>query len=255
MSVVMESWLSRHRFNVDEYHRMREFGILKRTDRVELLEGHIFDLTDRLADEGIAVSSRESRAMEAEPDAWLPFHRFTVGEYYRMFEIGLLAPDARVELIEGEIIDMTPIGSLHCGTVDWITALFHRTVSQHALVRTQGVVALSGFSEPQPDIALLERRKDFYRKAHPGAPETFLIVEVSDSSLRTDQLVKIPLFAHFGVPEVWVVDLLNERLHFYRSPREGDYTDVSSTAEPGLTALSALPDIAVDLSELFGPPP
>jgi Uma2 family endonuclease len=252
MSVVMENGLPRHRFNVDEYHRMREFGILKEADRVELIEGQIFDLTDRLAGEGVVCASRESRAMDADPDSWLPFHRFTAGEYHRMSELGLLAPDARVELIEGEVIDMTPIGSMHCGTVDWMTALFHRTVSQHALVRTQGVVALSGFSEPQPDIALLEKRPDFYRKAHPGAPETLLIVEVSDSSLRTDQLVKIPLFAHFGVPEVWIVDLLNEHVHFYRSPREGNYMEMSFTARPGLTALSAFPDITVDLSDLFG---
>ncbi len=248
----MENWLSRHRFNVDEYCRMGELGILGRGDRVELIEGYIFDLTDRISDERRILAARETKAMDSAPDSWLPFHRFTVGEYYRMSEIGVLASDARVELIEGEVIDMTPIGSMHCGTVDWMTAVFHKTVSSRAVVRTQGVVALSGFSEPQPDILLVQKRADFYRKAHPGAPETLLIVEVSDSSLRKDLMVKIPLFAHFGVPEVWIVDLLNERLHFYRSPRDGGYADVSFTAKPGLIALSALPDVAVDMSELFG---
>src|SRR5581483_4542106 len=215
-------------------------------DRVELIEGHVFDLADRLVNGGVVVSPRESKAMDADPDSWLPFHRFTVRDYYRMSEIGLLALEARVELIEGEIIDMTPIGSMHCATVDWITALFHEAVCRRAIVRTQGVVALSEFSEPQPDIALLKMRDDFYRYAHPRAPETLLIVEVSDSSLRTDQRVKIPLFAHFGVPEVWIVDLVNERFPFYRSPRDGDYTDISFSAKPGLTALSVCPDITVD---------
>jgi len=249
----MENWLLRHRFTMEDYHRMREFGILKSDARVELIEGQIIDLTDRAAaDDDAILLPRESNAMDAAPDSWMPIHRFTVEEYYRMAEVGVLEPDARVELIEGEVIDMASMGSLHCGTVDWLAELFRKMLSQRAIVRTQGVVALSAFSEPQPDIVLLEWRQDFYRKAHPGAPETFLIVEVSDSTLRKDQMVKIPLFAHFSVPEVWIVDLPNERLHFYRSLRDGNYTDVSSTAKPGVTTLSALPGVAVDLSDLFG---
>lgn len=249
---MLECWLPRHRFNVDEYHRMREFGVLKPGDRVELLEGLIFDMTDRVADEGGVILSRESKAMDAVPHSWMPFHRFSVEEYYRMAEIGLFAADARVELIEGEVIDMAPIGALHCGTVDWLTKLFHVNLGDSAIIRTQGVVSLSGFAEPQPDIALLEPRDDFYRSAHPAGPDTFLVVEVSDSSLQADRTVKIPLFAHFGVPEVWIVDLVHDQVHFYRSLRDGEYTDVSSMAQPGLTRLSSLPGAGVDLSKLFG---
>ena len=251
MSVVMETWLSRRCFDVDEYHRMKEFGILKPDARVELIEGQVLDKTD-CGDGGSAVRPRESKAMNAVPDNWVPFHRFTVDEYYRMAEVGVLAPDARVELIEGEVIDMAPMGSWHCGTVDWLTEMFCITLREHVNVRIQGAVQLSKLSEPEPDVALLKRREDFYRHAHPGAPETLLIVEVSDSSLRADQMVKIPLFAHFGVPEVWIVDGVHERLHVYRSPRGGDYTDVSSTDKPGVVSLAALPDVTVDLSDLFG---
>lgn len=252
MSVAMETWLPRHRFDVDQYHCMKEFGILEPDARVELIEGQVLDKTDRIADEDPTMHRRESKAMSAMPDSWIPFHRFSVDEFYRMAEVGVLAPDARVELIEGEVIDMASMGSWHCGTTDWLTQMFCMTLHQHVNVRIQGAVQLSKLSEPEPDVALLKRREDFYRHAHPGAPETLLIVEVSDSSLRTDQMVKIPLFAHFGVPEVWIVDGVHERLHVYRSPRDGDYTEVSSTDKPGVVTLAALPDVAVDLSDLFG---
>jgi Uma2 family endonuclease len=253
MSVVMETWLPRHRFDVEEYHRMREFGILNPDARVELIEGQIIDQTAcAAADDDPVIRPRESKAMEAVPDSWVPYHRFTVAEYYRMAEVGVLEPDARVELIEGEIIDMASMGSWHCGTVDWLNEMFCVYLREHSNIRIQGAVRLSRFSEPQPDVALLKRRADFYRDAHPGARDTLLIVEVSDSSLRKDQLVKIPLFAHFGVPEVWIVDVMHERLHFYRSPRGGEYAEVSSTEKPGVVALAAFPDVAVDLSDLFG---
>lgn len=252
MSVVMETWLPRHRFDVDEYHRMREFGILKPDARVELIEGQIVDQTACTSDDDSLVRPHESKAMGAVPDSWVPYHRFTVDEYYRMAEVGVLEPDARVELIEGEIIDMASMGSWHCGTVDWLNEMFCMCVREHSNIRVQGALRLSRFSEPQPDVALLRRRLDFYRDAHPGARDTLLIVEVSDSSLRKDQLVKIPLFAHFGVPEVWIVDAMHERLHLYRSPCAGEYTDVSSTGKPGVIALAALPNVTVDLSDLFG---
>jgi Uma2 family endonuclease len=251
VSVVVETWLPRHRFDVDEYCRMKEFGILKSDARVELIEGQVLDKTDRSADDP-AMGRRESQAMSAVPDSWVPFHRFTVEEYYRMAEVGVLAPDARVELIEGEIIDMASMGSWHCGTVDCLAATFFRALSEHVNVRIQGAVRMSGFSEPQPDLALLKLRKDFYRDAHPEPPEIMLLVEVSDSSLRQDQLVKMPLFAHFGVPEFWIVDGVHELLHQYRSPRDGEYTAVSSTEKPGVVALAALPNVTVDLSDLFG---
>jgi len=252
VSVVMESWLPRHRFNEDDLERLYEFGILGPGDRVELIEGRIIDSTDARAGAQGTVVRRESKAMDAVPDSWIPFRRFGTADYYRMWEVGLFAPEARVELIEGEIIDMAPVGSPHCGTVDWLNEVLCAALRKHAIVRPQGVIRLSDFSHPRPDIALLERRGDFYRTAHPGPPETYLIIEVSESSLRLDQMVKVPLFAHFEVPEMWIVDLVHERLHAYRAPRDGEYTEVSSVERPGVTALSALPGVSVDLSELFG---
>ena len=240
----MESWLPRHRFNADDLERLYEFGILGPGDRVELIDGQI--LNARVA------SRPESKAMDAVPDSWIPFHRFKLADYYRMWEIGLFAPDARIELIEGEIIDMAPIGSPHCGAVGWLNQMLVIALREHAIVRPQSVIKLSDFSHPEPDFALVQRRKDFYRGAHPGPSETYLIIEVSQSSLRVDQMVKVPLFAHFEVPEMWIVDLVHERLHMYRAPRDGQYTEVSTVEKPGVMSVSTLPDVTVDLSELFG---
>ena len=244
MGVVMNTWLPRHQFTANDLERLYEFGVLGPDDRVELIEGRLINSK--------GATARESNAMDAVPDSWMPFRRFGIADYYRMWEIGLFAPDARVELIEGEIIDMAPIGSPHCGTVDWLTYTLITQLREHSIVRTQGVVRLTEFSHPQPDIALLQRREDFYRSAHPGPQETFLIIEVSESSLRMDQVVKVPLFAHFEIPEMWIVDLVHERLNVYRVPRDGEYTEVFSIEKPGVTALSALPGVTVDLSDLFG---
>ena len=244
MSVVMESGLPWHRFSWDDLERMYEFGILGPGDRFELLDGRLVHSS--------GVARRESKAMDALPDGRIPVHRFRVADYYRMWEIGLFAPDARVELIEGEVIDMAPIGSPHCGTVDWLNEILGAALRKHVIVRAQSVLKLSDFSQPQPDVLLLERRADFYRSAHPGPPETLLLIEVSETSWQTDRMVKVPLYAHFQVRELWIVDLVHERLHVYRKPQGGEYTELLSVERPGVTALSMLPGVTVDLSDLFG---
>ena len=181
----------------------------------------------------------------------LPRHRITVDEYYRMGEVGLIAPDARTELIEGEVIEMPPIGSPHAGTVDKVSYRLLAVLGEAARVRVQNPARLDHYSEPQPDVAVVLPRKDFYTSRHPLPPDTLLIVEVSDSSLRFDLKVKVPLYARHQVPEVWVVDLEHNRIHFFHSPQNGAYTDVSFTDKPEVVALTALPGITVDLSELF----
>jgi Uma2 family endonuclease len=179
-------------------------------------------------------------------------HRLTVDDYYRMAEVGILAPEARVELIDGEIIDMAPPGSPHAGTVNYLTEVLMRAAEGRATVLVQNPVRLNEYSEPQPDLALLRRREDFYRERHPRADDVLLIVEVAASSLRFDRKTKLPLYARHGIPEMWLVDLGGRRLVRYRTPRDGSYTLVD---EPDLgTALevSALTGIAVDLHRLFG---
>jgi Uma2 family endonuclease len=186
-------------------------------------------------------------------ESWPRRHRLTVHDYHRMAEVGLLAPDARVELIEGDILDMAPIGREHTSVVDQLTRLFVRAVGDDAIVRVQGSVRLSQFSEPEPDVALLKPRPDFYRSRFASGADTLLVVEVSDSTLRYDRDVKVPLYARSGVPEVWVIDLQNGRLLVYGSLVDGAYMRHDSIERPERTPVAALPGVAVDLSSVLAP--
>ena len=182
---------------------------------------------------------------------WIAWHRITVGEYYRMAEVGLLAPEARVELIDGVIIDMAPIGSRHAGTESQLGELLAETIGTRAILRMQSPIRLSRSSEPQPALALFKRRRDFYKTAHPTAKDSLLVIELSETTLRYDREIKVPLYARYGIPEVWIVDLVGGQIHFFRSPEAGKYSDVSSTKEPGVVALAALSDVTVDLSGIL----
>ena len=182
---------------------------------------------------------------------WIACHRITVDEYYRMAEVGLLAPEARVELIDGVIIDMAPIGSRHAGTESQLGELLSKSIGARAILRMQSPIRLSRSSEPQPDLALFIRRRDFYKTAHPTAKDTLLVIEVSETTLRYDREIKVPLYARYAIPEVWIIDLIGEQIHFFRSPQAGKYADVSSTKEPGAVALAALSDVTVDLSAIL----
>jgi Uma2 family endonuclease len=178
-------------------------------------------------------------------------HRLTVADYHRMGETGILAPDARVELIDGEIIDMAPPGDPHAGTVDQLALVLGPAVTERAHVRVQNPLWLDDHSEPQPDIAVLEPRADFYKSRRPKPSDVLLVVEVADTSLRFDRDDKIPLYARHGVPEVWLVDLRAKRLVRYRNPQQGAFTLID---EPDLGApleIAALPGARLDLGTLF----
>jgi Uma2 family endonuclease len=185
----------------------------------------------------------------AMPDSLSP-RRIDVDQYYQMAEEGLLAPEARVELIEGEIIDMPPIGSPHASKVNTLAHLFHLAVGGRARVIAQSPVRLGRFSEPQPDLALLKMRRDGYEESHPTAEDVLLIVEVSGSSLRYDRN-RLPLYARHCIPEVWILDLEGRQFHFHRAPEEGRYRDVSVTASVGVCSPALVPGVEVDLTNLL----
>jgi Uma2 family endonuclease len=223
----MEEGLRRHRFTVEQYHRMAEVGLLAPDARVELIEGEIIDMSPM----------GPSR------------HRFTVEEYHRMEEVGLLAPDARVELIGGEVIDMPPFGSRRGAAVDRLNGLLNRAVGDRAIVRCRGPVRLSDTSEPQADFILLVPREDFYEERAATAADTLLIVDVSESTPRYDRQINWFLFGRYGIPEYWIFDTQAKQLHGYR-PADAKYGEVSWTDKPGVTPITLLPGVTVDLSSL-----
>lgn len=179
-----------------------------------------------------------------------PRHRWTVAEYHRMGEVGLLNEDSRVELIDGEIVEMAPIGSSHGGNVNRFIRLFSKIVGDKAIVAAQNPVALGGYSEPEPDIALLRWRADDYVQSHPHPEDVLLLIEVSDSTLRYDHDVKIPLYAKNGIPEVWLLDIPNRQLEIYREPTNGEYQQ-RDCRQTGKIAPILCPDAVIDLAELF----
>jgi Uma2 family endonuclease len=179
-------------------------------------------------------------------------HRLTVADYYRMAEVGILAPDARVELIDGDIIDMAPPGSSHAGTVNYLLDVLVHVAAGRANVLVQNPVRLSPYSEPQPDLALLQPRDDFYRAHHPRAEDVLLIIEVAATSLRFDRERKLPLYARYEIPEMWLVDLHGKRLVRYRAPQQGAYTLVDEPDLRCALGVAALAGVAVDLQRLFG---
>ena len=179
-------------------------------------------------------------------------HRYTVADYHRMGEAGILAPDARVELIDGEIIDMAPPGDPHAGTVDQLALVFGAAVAGRAHVRVQNPLLLGEHSEPQPDISVLKPRSDFYKTGRPRPADALLVVEVADTSLRYDRDDKIPLYARHGIREVWLVDLNAKRLVRYRSPQQGAYAHVDQPDLGYPLEIESLPETRFDLSTLFG---
>ena len=149
--------------------------------------------------------------------------RFTVEEYHRMADSGILTEDDRVELIDGEVIEMAPIGSAHAAHVRHLDRLLHERLEDQAIVSVQNPLRLGDRSEPEPDIALLEPRDDAYLNAHPTAADVYLVVEVAETSLEYDRETKLPLYAAHGVPVVWLVDLRAGRVELCDQPADGEY--------------------------------
>jgi Uma2 family endonuclease len=152
--------------------------------------------------------------------------RFTVDEYHRMAQAGVFSEDESVELLEGEIVEMTPISSRHAACVNKLTRLFGSELGERVVVSVQNPVALTQTSEPQPDMALLRPRPDFYAAGHPGPEDVLLIVEVADASATSDRAVKVPLYATAGLEEVWLVDLQKKTIEVYRLPSQAGYKQV-----------------------------
>jgi len=177
---------------------------------------------------------------------------FTVAEYHRMVEAGILGEDDRVELIEGEIITMSPIGSRHAACVKRLTRLFDRSVGERAILGVQDPIRLGELSEPQPDLTLLKPRPDFYAAEHPGPQDILLLIEVAETSAEFDRHVKVPLYARFGIPEVWIVDLAEDGLDVFRHPSLEGYQTVQKLQRGESIVPLLLPDLQSAVEAILG---
>jgi Uma2 family endonuclease len=175
-------------------------------------------------------------------------HRLDVGAYYRMADAGILSHSERVELIDGDIFDMNPIGSRHAAVTRRLERQFARAVADGVvLVSVQNPLRLDAYNEPESDFVALAPRPDACAASHPGAAEALILVEVSDSSLDHDRKTKLPIYARFGVPEVWIVDLSGNAVEVYRNPTEGRYAS-SWRMTQGALAPARIPEISIDIA-------
>ena len=180
-------------------------------------------------------------------------HRFSVEEFERMVEARVFAPEDRLELIEGEIIEMTPIGDPYASIVDRLTMVMTRRLGERTIVRVQGPVRFRSFrSRPQPDLAMLRARDDYYAKGSPGADDILLLIEVMDTSVDYDRRTKAPLYARAGVSEVWLVDTPADVVEVHRQPSAGGYRDVRTCRRGERLTLLAFPDVTLAVEEVLG---
>ncbi len=180
-------------------------------------------------------------------------HRLTVEDFHRLAESGILGEDDRVELIGGELIDMTPIGSRHAAAVDHLVEALILRLQGSCQVHTQNPVRLGEDNEPQPDVAVLRRRDHGYASRLPAAEDVLLVVEVADSSLAFDRDVKLPLYARFGIPEAWLVDLEGGRIEVHSAPDGGEYGHVDRYRR-GTSVASPLLGLSLDADACLAPP-
>ncbi|HET7486588.1 MAG TPA: Uma2 family endonuclease [Acidimicrobiales bacterium] len=178
-------------------------------------------------------------------------HRFTVDEYHRMAEAGIFGEDDRIELLEGEIVDMTPIGSRHAACVNGLTRLFVEAAGDRAIVSVQNPLRLGDRSEPQPDLLLLRPRADDYRGALPEGGDVLVLIEVGDSTAAFDARVKLPLYAAAGIREVWLVNVGDGTIEVCSDPTGRDYRSRQVYGRGATVAPEALPQAAVNVATLL----
>jgi Uma2 family endonuclease len=183
----------------------------------------------------------------------LPQRRlFTVEEYERIVEAGILGEDDHVELLDGEIVQMTPIGSRHAATVKRSRTILGGLLGSRAVIGVQDPVVLGDLSEPEPDLSVCKPRDDYYAARHPRAADVLLLIEVSDTSLDYDRDRKLPLYARYRIPETWIVDIVQQQIIVAREPGPDRYEDFSTVGRDGTISAVAFPDLVFEAVEILG---
>ena len=181
----------------------------------------------------------------------VPRHRLTLDDYHRLGEAGILGEDDRVELLDGQLVDMSPIGPRHALAVDALNKLLVTGVGERAAVRVQNPIELDATTEPQPDIALARQPWRGYPSAHPQPGDVFLLIEVADTSLELDRGAKLALYARAGIREFWIVDLTTDGVFVHRKPRGDKYDLVMRVEPPGVLEVEDLPGVKIPAASLF----
>jgi Uma2 family endonuclease len=181
----------------------------------------------------------------------VPRHRLTIRDYHRLGEASVLGEDDRIELLEGQLIDMSAIGPRHALAVDALTELLVMAAAGRAAVRVQNPIVLDDSSEPQPDFTLVRKPWNGYPGAHPRPPDVHLLIEVADSSLEFDLGAKLELYARAGIREFWVVDLTHNRVLVHRAPRDGGYGSITAVDMSGRLQVEALPEVTIAADRIF----
>lgn len=176
----------------------------------------------------------------------------TADEYERMGEAGIFGHDAHLELLEGEIYEMSPIGSPHSACVTILHQLLTLKFANKLIVFSQNPIRLNDFSEPQPDLALVRWRADFYKSSHPTPADVLLVIEVADSTVESDRSYKMPLYAKAGIPEVWLVNLPDETIELYAKPTDGAYQFSKSFRRGEEAQAHSVADLRVPVMDVLG---
>lgn len=214
-------------FDVHEYHRLGEIGVLHEDDHVELVEGELYN-----------SKTGEKR-------------HFDVHEYHLMMEAGIIREGSRVQLIEGEVLEMAAVGSRHAACVNKLNWLLNRSVGEELIVSVQCPVRLGEGSEPEPDIALLRPRNDFYAASLPTPQDVLLLVEISDISLRQDRSEKLSLYARAGVREVWIFNLPEETVEMHSRPEDGIYKETVRAKRGDTLSSKTVASLALAVEEIL----
>ena len=179
-------------------------------------------------------------------------HFFTVDEYYLMAQSGVFAQDDRIELIEGEVIEMSPIGKHHSGCVNRLNKLLNRDIGELVVVSVQNPISIDHFSEPQPDVALLKPRADFYSNSHPTPTDVLLAIEVAETSVDYDRGVKMALYARAGIPEAWLIVLARDLIEVHSQPKNGKYQKIQRLKRGKTIVSSSVAGLSVKVDDVLG---
>ena len=180
----------------------------------------------------------------------LPRRRFTVEEFYRMLDAGIFTEDDRVELVEGDIIAMMPIGARHAACVNRLNHILAHMVGDDVIVSVQNPLRLDEKNEVLPDVTVLRFRPDFYANAHPGPEDVLLVVEVAETSLAYDREIKGPLYGRYGIPEFWLINLRNNVVEVYRRPFAQGYKETLVFEKGDTLTPALLPDVHIAMQEI-----